>query len=325
MKNVKYDYAISAVRFISMLMIITCHFMQYLHLELAWWFNVGVQIFFVISGFLYGQKTITSPLSFYKKSFLKLLIPYWIFLFVVAVLQKILVPEIFSWGNTFLAFLCLARLPGIEHLWFVQTILICYLILPLLLALKNELLRKKPFKAILGTIIVLLILQFVGFSFNGYLMSPNRIMCFATGILLSGIVQKGKTLVIPTIAFSIAAVLMNSIRIYIHYFQGIQNNKSQLFDLFTKYAHGVLGVALFLVLYLLFKNVKSSALLWFSDKYSYHIYLVHQVFILGPFSLMALSDYLFVNVFIICCLILLSGVLLNIISNKVSLFIKNMV
>ena len=63
------DTAVSAVRFLSMLMIITCHFMQYLNIELAWWFNVGVQIFFTISGFLYGRKTVNNPIKFYKKSF----------------------------------------------------------------------------------------------------------------------------------------------------------------------------------------------------------------------------------------------------------------
>lgn len=56
-----------------MLMIITCHFMQYMEMELAWWFNVGVQIFFVISGFLYGGKSIEKPLKFYVKALKKYL------------------------------------------------------------------------------------------------------------------------------------------------------------------------------------------------------------------------------------------------------------
>lgn len=95
------DNAISAIRFIAMLMIITCHFMQYLNIELAWWFNVGVQLFFVISGFLYGGKTITDPLEFYKKSFVKILLPYWIFLIVAVIVQRILVPDVLSWGKVF--------------------------------------------------------------------------------------------------------------------------------------------------------------------------------------------------------------------------------
>ena len=54
------NYAISLLRFIAMIFIVICHFFQYYNLELAWWFNVGVQIFLCISGFLYGNKKITN-------------------------------------------------------------------------------------------------------------------------------------------------------------------------------------------------------------------------------------------------------------------------
>lgn len=39
------NYAISLIRLISMLFIIICHVLQNIGHELAWWFNVGVQIF----------------------------------------------------------------------------------------------------------------------------------------------------------------------------------------------------------------------------------------------------------------------------------------
>lgn len=61
-----------------MLMIISCHIMQYYDLELAWWFNVGVQIFLCISGFLYGQKSIDNVTDFYNKRLKKILIPYYL-------------------------------------------------------------------------------------------------------------------------------------------------------------------------------------------------------------------------------------------------------
>ena len=51
-----YNGGISLIRFISTIMIVSCHFLQYFNLELAWWLNVGVQIFFIMSGFLYGNK-----------------------------------------------------------------------------------------------------------------------------------------------------------------------------------------------------------------------------------------------------------------------------
>ena len=313
----KYDYSISAIRFIAMLMIITCHFMQYLGMESAWWFNVGVQVFFVISGFLYGKKTIEQPLEFYKKSFSKILIPYWAFLLIAVIVQRIFVPDMFSWGKTFMAFLCLDRLPGLEHLWFVQTILICYLILPLLLALKNELLNKTTLKAILGVIFVFLMIQFVGFSFKGYSMAPNRVTCFAVGIFFAGIVQRKKSLFKLTIVLTALAVFSNLVRVFLRYIKGIPLKQSQLLDLFTEYAHGLLGISLFLVLYLVFKRAKECKLLKLSDEYSYCIYLVHQVFILGPLSLMTITNNTVLSIAIISVLIIIAGVLLKILSYKV--------
>lgn len=44
-----YDYSVSLIRLIATIFIITCHIMQYLSIELAWWFNVGVQIFLCMS------------------------------------------------------------------------------------------------------------------------------------------------------------------------------------------------------------------------------------------------------------------------------------
>lgn len=64
--GMKVKAAISYSRFIAMVMIVLCHFFQFYNNELAWWFNVGVQIFLIISGFLYGMKSIEDPCLFYS-------------------------------------------------------------------------------------------------------------------------------------------------------------------------------------------------------------------------------------------------------------------
>ena len=60
------DYSISFVRYISMLFVIICHIFQYFGNELAWWLNVGVQIFLFISGYLYANKKTNDKKEFYK-------------------------------------------------------------------------------------------------------------------------------------------------------------------------------------------------------------------------------------------------------------------
>ena len=46
------EYEISIIRIISTVFIVTCHIQQHYNIGLCWWFNVGVQIFFFMSGYL---------------------------------------------------------------------------------------------------------------------------------------------------------------------------------------------------------------------------------------------------------------------------------
>ena len=47
---------LNLIRIISMIMIVICHYLQFYDNYMAYWFNVGVQIFFLLSGVLYGCK-----------------------------------------------------------------------------------------------------------------------------------------------------------------------------------------------------------------------------------------------------------------------------
>ena len=76
--------AISHIRVLAMLSIILCHFLQALNNNYAWLFNIGVQIFLVMSGYLYGNKEIESWSKWYKKRFLRIYVPF--ILFFIAVL-----------------------------------------------------------------------------------------------------------------------------------------------------------------------------------------------------------------------------------------------
>ena len=71
-------------------------------------------------------------------------------------------------------------------------------------------------------------------------------------------------------------------------------------------------------LMLLFKKIQLkhfNLLLNFSDKYSYHIYLVHQLFILSPLTLMLLTPSYTTNILISIIVIVITGVLLQKISS----------
>ena len=56
-----------------MLLIITCHCMQVMNIELARWFNIGVQVFLYI-WVIYGSRRIAGETSFYHRRFIKILV-----------------------------------------------------------------------------------------------------------------------------------------------------------------------------------------------------------------------------------------------------------
>ena len=87
------DYSISFVRCISMIFIILCHVFQYFDKEIAWWLNVGVQLFLFISGWLYSNKKIDNYKKFYLKEFIKILLPYYLYILIITILLFLLLYE----------------------------------------------------------------------------------------------------------------------------------------------------------------------------------------------------------------------------------------
>lgn len=85
----------------------------------------------------------------------------------------------------------------------------------------------------------------------------------------------------------VAAVLANAIKIFCKY---IANVEFPGFSRYTNYTHVLLGIALVIILIELYRAVlkgRIEKMLDLSDKYSFFIYLTHQIFILGSFSLLA--------------------------------------
>ena len=73
------SYSISTIRAISVLMIFFCHILQGIDSIMAWWLNVGVQIFLFMSGFLISSKEINNFYKFIKERLKKILIPVYLF------------------------------------------------------------------------------------------------------------------------------------------------------------------------------------------------------------------------------------------------------
>lgn len=312
--------SISMVRFTAMIMIIACHMFQYYDNELCHWFNVGVQVFFVISGYLYGTKEIDNPILFFKRTFKKILVPYYLFLCIAICLYGIFYPlELGGIMTVIKTIVCAGTLSGLGHLWFVGYILFCYFLTPYLYWLRKSIPDYSSAVMIIGVyIFIILIIQVLGFSFKSYFL-PDRVSAYVIGFLSSDLIARYGCRMKRFLlwGFLILAFVLNSVEIYTKYFwnPSFPSLCQTLFNGLCQYAHLFLGVALFFCLNECFKSIRDMAFLKVSDKYSYSIYIVHLLFILSPFTLMSITMYAVMNWSIVVLAALCAGFLLQFLSN----------
>lgn len=133
------DISISYLRCISMFFILLCHIVSNSSITFisitSQFFNVGVTIFFLISGYLFGKKGINySVKEFYKKRYMKVFFVYHIFLLILFIIYLILNQKInfYSWLSYIFCIQTIVQtnILGAGHLWFLTIIMICYLVTP---------------------------------------------------------------------------------------------------------------------------------------------------------------------------------------------------
>ena len=311
----KREYSVSLIRTLALFMIIACHILQGLNNRLAFYVNVGVQIFFFISGYLYGMKKIEEPVKFYKKQFIKILQPFWVLFIIILLIDVIfgfpLIPSKLFLGNI----LGLGAFTGthsvLSHTWFVTYILLCYLITPVLSRFIDVTDKKEfdIFKMIVSLFIIAFIFNFFGIvNFNMF-----WIVNYILGYIFSKYYIKNKIDYKKLLDLLIMIlIIFLPIRIYIEF--NLLNSSNFLILKFCDGYHVLLGSSIFVILYRIFSNYdlkeKTKKILDFFDKYSYFIYLVHQIFILNKYSCLFITDYLIVNVIIIILSSILSAICL---------------
>ena len=287
---------------------------QYDNNDWAWWLNIGVQIFFILSGFLYGGKRIERPLEWIGKQFKKILIPYYTFLLLAVLLYVAFSPEALSPRNVVEAFFCVGVIEGIGHLWFVGYILICYLITPCLQSIVSDLHNKDFGKSLLFILGLLAVYSVVGICTHSY-FRPGRILCYVVGYLVASYYQHygNRTIYVGLILSFVLAVVSNSVFCYLKYAMR-WDMMGPLVHL-TDYSRLFLGLFMTLALLVAFRSMGEHGVLKASDKISYEIYLVHQLFILSPFTLMSISGHWAVNLVTVLMAICTSGYVLRRISH----------
>lgn len=304
------------IRFTAMSSIIACHFCQYYGSEWAWWLNVGVQIFFIISGYLYGTKKLSSPFKWMKRQFSKIMIPYWICLSFTLIVYFFHTPYLLSIKRVIGAYFTLGTIKGIEHLWFISYILFCYLITPFLSYLRDYLVKCSIFKTLIILIVMLSIYSLCGVFLKIH-FRPGLVCCYIVGYFIAVLQSRVKINVVKLALFSsiLPCLFLNAIYCYFRYYHNLDMRHGVMLHL-TDYSHLSLGLTITLLMMTFVRKVKDSLYLRFSDKSSYEIYLVHQIFILSPFSLLGITEFPIINIILTICTILIFGSLLHYINKK---------
>ena len=300
-KNSHNFISISLLRFISLQLIIWCHIMQWYNLELAWWLNVGVQTFLCISGYLYGRKKTGDIISYYAKRLSRILIPYYLIYIPYGILIFLFAREEFSLDSFIRGLFVNGTLKGAGHLWFVSTILLCYFFTPIIEVYRDRYVSSaKNFKLFLLCSITIIIIFFC--LFQDY-YNPIWICNYIVGYCI-GINEDKKLCDINKylVVIGFMTIFGNTIQIYCSYFLDIKLDNWILWSLFCDFNHLMLGTFIFCLFKELFDKANLKRLgtfLSLTDKYGYEIYLVHQLLILSPFSLMKVTKYIFINIILI--------------------------
>lgn len=297
--------ALTLLRCAAVLLIISTHIVQELHSQWCTVLNIGVQIFFILSGYIYGKRTISDIKSWFIKRTLRILVPFYVYLIVALpiVLYVNQIPLDFSIFVTYLFSLqgFYDGLPGLGHLWFISWILICYALTPILQYLHHS----KRLFYLFSLMIVITVLGYFNTHFFWILL---YMMTYFISRLNLGTNRILLLLYTFSSFFLLALFAWNRGRYYYIAFHLC----IPLFMVFSTISLFTSKVRCFRI----------GKLLGWINNYSYEIYLSHHAIILGACSLLYFTNNITLNIVIILAMSIMQAYILKIVSMKIIDFIK---
>ena len=261
--------AISLVRILATVAIVLCHYLQAYHDKWAWVLNVGVQVFLVLSGYLYGHKEVSHWGKWFFNRFVKLYVPLYIFSTIVLLLIKYCTTTPVGIMN----FIKTGGVDGLGHLWFMKAITLCYIITPIL-----QFLRRYS-NIVFSFIVFVAIFEYCYLQESLFMFS--WIFLYSIGYFFPTIHQYYQRIVQMLMAIIIVVLTIYISWPDIHNYDGVYNRAW----------HDMMGIFICLCvipIFELFKMQKLPSLLKWIDNNSFYLYLSHYTFLLGPLSLITI-------------------------------------
>ena len=259
--------------------------------------SFGVEIFLFISAFLYGNKDITNFRTFFKKRFLTIFLPYYIFLAMLLIVYLIYNPSLITFTEILNAVFCLYIFDGsfhsLRHFWFLPVIMLCYCLIPLLQKLFKEDTSLKT-KNFIKTLLCLIVITEFILAYNSG--THLQFTCFILGYFMAKKVDYHKVSLVLTLPlFLVTALVYLAVRPSMDVIGTILSNgvgQICMLVMGISFTYALLNIFDFL------NNKDTPKILVWSDKISYHFYIVHQVLLLKYLSVLWLTPYLAVNIII---------------------------
>ncbi len=331
----KKDYSVSLARFIAMCFVIVCHIMQRdsvatvfsgVRIEWANWFNVGVQMFLFISGYLYGKRKNIQADAFYGKAFIKIISNYYVFVIAASAAFYIL-PKTSIGISSIVKMLTFSGAPvelGLGHLWYIKTILFCYLLTPLFSCIIDASDGGKlPSFCIKSVIIIGLVQILTMLHFKNF--GASYVVCYLVG-MICGMAEEKTNKFIPAVNAIALVMCIILLSLQIKYSNTSDAEAPKiiriLYETICDYGHVFLGIVLVAVARLIYKKLFNKSkylvrILDWSDKYSYDVYLVHTIFILSPYACAEFINNRIISIPLALILIVSTAMILHFASNGI--------
>lgn len=306
---------ISYLRVFAVLCILECHLCNEAPIgriqSLGQLFNIGVQIFLVISAFCFGrQGAINDIKKWYFKRIKRIVFPYETF-FILLVIIYILRGAKLSWINWLSCIFFVQGMHvgvlGADHTWFMTTLVICYILTPFISEIWQRIQNKWIEKIVLiGLFIVPFVMAYIC---PKYIFIIIYHICFYAiayymGNIWDDFIPSKKSIIVYFIIMCMAFAMRFVGRAM---FDG-----TRLYELIiVNYTHYIAAACIFMIFAGIFSYVKTIKSVEFIDSMSFEIYLCHYMFIVGPVSVMYITHSWIINDIIAICIAFLFAIILH--------------
>lgn len=340
-----WDGRLSAIRLTATVLVVFCHILEQggvvlqnsiLH-GVGNYCSVGVPMFLLLSGYLYGQREYECfaqrvHVSIYGMK--KVLLDYYVYAFLfIMPLYCILAPETISFQAVVNTLLGRFGFPKLVHFWYIPYALFCYMITPFLYDLKKAIFNASQNRLsvfICFTLLLLILVSVLSKVYKGF-FKPVYLCCYIIGFFLPDMLDwrkevfNIKQLLLRVMPF---CLVFNSCKIYLKNIAAVEWEgvfgimQTLLYDI----AHLLLGLCLFAAVYLIYAETQkrrpfTESEIWLlkkSDRYSFDLYIVHMLYVKGVLSVMQFTSSFFLNVLCALFLTVCSAVILKWVCDRIS-------